>query len=609
MSAVPLIKYPYDPTGKATSNLIVGEEHSMVGLTNKAFVLNYGPFFVNGLILRNKANGQTLQPKSQYIATQLFVDETLRTGLDICSILVVTDTTLPADLVVQVDYQVLGGEFSASVDAIQQLIDSLQIGNQPVTWADIVGKPVLFPPSPHLHDLGDIYGFEYMVAALERLTQAIYTGDSAQFQAIYQYIDHQIAEVEGDIADSNANLTNHLADYNNPHRTTATQVGLGLVSNFATATTAAAQAGTATNLFMTPALTAAAIASQVGNAFAAHIADTGNPHNTTAAQVGLGNVPNYPASTTALAQAGVDNASLMTPALTAAAIAQQALVPLAAHVNNLQNPHNTTAAQVGLGNVSNFATAANADATTGTATNLFMTPATTMAAINSAAVAPLNAHINNHNNPHVVTATQIGLGSVNNTSDAAKPISTATQNALNNKIDQGGNGRIATLWIGGDNDIQIYEYTTNGMALRVGSAAGYQFHTWDPSGNYSAPGRVYASNGFQPSDERLKEGFHDLVARPLWRVIPYEGWMWKEGVKPEGEDRNDRGNIAQKVLAASPEWVATNPRHGLEDALHINLAGLAHEMATAAGHEVDALRLIVEAQGKQIDELLAHLKG
>ena len=46
----------------------------------------------------------------------------------------------------------------------------------------------------------------------------------------------------------------------------------------------------------------------------------------------------------------------------------------------------------------------------------------------------LNAHINNRTNPHRVTKEQIGLDQVDNTSDADKPISTATQNALNSKF-------------------------------------------------------------------------------------------------------------------------------------------------------------------------------
>lgn len=46
----------------------------------------------------------------------------------------------------------------------------------------------------------------------------------------------------------------------------------------------------------------------------------------------------------------------------------------------------------------------------------------------------LNTHINNKSNPHEVTKAQVGLSEVDNTSDANKPISTATQNALNDKF-------------------------------------------------------------------------------------------------------------------------------------------------------------------------------
>lgn len=46
----------------------------------------------------------------------------------------------------------------------------------------------------------------------------------------------------------------------------------------------------------------------------------------------------------------------------------------------------------------------------------------------------LETHINNKSNPHEVTKAQVGLGNVDNTSDANKPISNATQTALNGKF-------------------------------------------------------------------------------------------------------------------------------------------------------------------------------
>ncbi len=60
------------------------------------------------------------------------------------------------------------------------------------------------------------------------------------------------------------------------------------------------------------------------------------------------------------------------------------------------------------------------------------------AAINSGISAALVASVQTHmaatNNPHSVTKSQVGLGNVNNTSDANKPVSTAQQTALNAKV-------------------------------------------------------------------------------------------------------------------------------------------------------------------------------
>ena len=47
----------------------------------------------------------------------------------------------------------------------------------------------------------------------------------------------------------------------------------------------------------------------------------------------------------------------------------------------------------------------------------------------------LSKHTSNYENPHKVTKAQVGLDNVDNTSDINKPISTATQNALNLKAD------------------------------------------------------------------------------------------------------------------------------------------------------------------------------
>jgi hypothetical protein len=51
----------------------------------------------------------------------------------------------------------------------------------------------------------------------------------------------------------------------------------------------------------------------------------------------------------------------------------------------------------------------------------------------------IQSHINSTSNPHGVSKTQVGLGNVDNTSDADKPVSTAQQAAFDGKADSGHN--------------------------------------------------------------------------------------------------------------------------------------------------------------------------
>lgn len=123
-----------------------------------------------------------------------------------------------------------------------------------------------------------------------------------------------------------------------------------------------------------------------------------NPHNVTAAQIGLGNV------NTELAAVEGD---------------------ISAHKKDTDNPHNVTKSQVGLGNVDN--------------TSDVDKPVSAAQAVAINAVEDqITLHKDNKSNPHAVTAAQVGLGNVNNTSDANKPVSTAQQAALDKKIDKAG---------------------------------------------------------------------------------------------------------------------------------------------------------------------------
>lgn len=90
------------------------------------------------------------------------------------------------------------------------------------------------------------------------------------------------------------------------------------------------------------------------------------------------------------------------------------------HIDDKSNPHEVTKDQVGLGNVDNTS---DANKPISTATQNALDQITT----------DLGNHIDDKENPHAVTKAQVGLDNVDNTSDLDKPISTATQTALDKK--------------------------------------------------------------------------------------------------------------------------------------------------------------------------------
>lgn len=103
------------------------------------------------------------------------------------------------------------------------------------------------------------------------------------------------------------------------------------------------------------------------------------------------------------------------------------------HIANITtNPHAVDQTDVGLGNVDNTSDADKPVSTaTQTALDLKYDASNPDSFLNETSHDALPS-----DNPHSVTQTQVGLGNVDNTSDVNKPISTATQTALDLKADE-----------------------------------------------------------------------------------------------------------------------------------------------------------------------------
>lgn len=216
-------RYPLDPTGISPDNLVVDEEHVLSNRPIKAFATNYGGYFTESIIVKEKATQLELVKGVDYYCAELYAVPTAKYGKEICSVVVITNPSITSE--VQVTYQALGGPWSTSSQAIIQMMENLNLDDRPVTWGNIIGKPSEFNPAHHLHDSGDIYGFEYIVAELERIRQAILMGDVASHDEIYRYIDEAFSHLGDDVENLNNALQEHISDTNNPHQVTAEQVG------------------------------------------------------------------------------------------------------------------------------------------------------------------------------------------------------------------------------------------------------------------------------------------------------------------------------------------------------------------------------------------------
>jgi hypothetical protein len=153
----------------------------------------------------------------------------------------------------------------------------------------------------------------------------------------------------------------------------------------------------------------------------------------------------------------------------------------------------------------------------------------------------VNNHIANKSNPHAVTKTQVGLGNVNNTSDADKPVSTAQAAAI---ADAKAAGTAAQTSINSHAGRKDNPHTVTRAQLGLATTDQVVFaKTTAPSGFFK-----------ESSDVRLKSNIKDLN-HTLEQIcqIPTESFIM--------DGKEDEGTIAQGLEAAGfNNYVEEDPR-------------------------------------------------
>ena len=163
--------------------------------------------------------------------------------------------------------------------------------------------------------------------------------------------------------------------------------------------------------------------------------------------------------------------------------------------------------------------------------------AATRAKADTTVNAKVDSHIGNKSNPHGVTKAQVGLGNVNNTSDADKPVSTAQATAIADAKAAGTNAQ-TNLTTHMQNMSNPHGVTRDQLGL--GTTAEIIFK------KVSAPSGLW-----KESDERLKT-FIKPLEHTLDEIcsIPTDSFMIR--------GNHDIGTIAQTIEKHFPELVSEN---------------------------------------------------
>jgi hypothetical protein len=196
-----------------------------------------------------------------------------------------------------------------------------------------------------------------------------------------------------------------------------------------------------------------------------------------------------------------------------------------------------------------------------------------------------------------VTKAMVGLANVDNTSDLAKPISTATSNALNLKAPLA--SPVFTGTITAPSLTTSGGITITGGAIELGSQTAVgpaliDFHSSGTSSDYDA--RIIGTGGSSTSsqgnlnfygitanftsmnittsgditglsDERAKTDIVRLTDS-LERVLSWQGYSYTM----ISTGRKSRGTLAQQVQLTAPDLVHKNPETGM---LSVNYIGMA----------------------------------
>lgn len=238
--------YALDVTGIAVENKVLGTTVTITPSpsTYLRLIPVTGPFYSQSVYIRYTpalGNSRVLTEGVDYYFGYLFQDASIKTRSQVYGAIVLSDNTLNGTLTYSL--QTLGAPYELTVLQVATIIAGEMRDPNLVSWESVCTAR------------------SYALAAMPVVDYAYTRASSQEFNKLTSLLDE-------------AGLAVHLRPkfLPTPGDTafipSASEIGLGNVDNFKTATTAQAAAGTANNLFVTPAGMTAAVNAQVAQQLA-----------------------------------------------------------------------------------------------------------------------------------------------------------------------------------------------------------------------------------------------------------------------------------------------------------------------------------------------------
>lgn len=245
-----LERYPFDYTGEAITNLVEGELHVIPpGKKDRIFTLLEGPGFSDSIKLF-KGDGTPLTPWVDYQPVNYYPEASAAVSAPCTGMVMILNETFSG--YVYTTYQVVGGKYDHNSLAVVDLLWAAINDERPVFWPDIMGKPDLFPPAYHTHDIFlDTYAWDARIDLVDVWTQdVLLPADNFHLQSVIRHIDVLTNHLNSRHAHALELIKAH-ADTPTAHAETKAQAGLALLDNIPTASLADARAGQRYDLRLT----------------------------------------------------------------------------------------------------------------------------------------------------------------------------------------------------------------------------------------------------------------------------------------------------------------------------------------------------------------------